>query len=828
MRREVRVWSSLGLVAILAAPLFGQLPAGWTSQDVGNPAAAGQAQYDPVTETWIIRGGGTGIRSTSDQFQYTYKTLSGDGELVARVVSLDPPLADWAMAGVMIRVMLTPGSPYIFQGVSANTAGLQHGVTFWGRQTFDAPADQVSSGATGAPHWVKVQRAGDTFSAHSSSDGKTWTQQYSTTVPGIPKNVYIGYVVTSEVGSQRVTAVFDRGPVKAWSPDPADGAKYVETPLVRWTAGVNAIAHDVFFGTSATLGPDDYRGRQSLDNTSYRHGPGLTPGTTYYWRIDEVASDHKTIFPGDVWSFSSVPATAYAPRPWDGLDGVAVDADLVWVSGYMTVYHKIYFGTDKAAVEAGDPSVFKGDQLVPSFDPGPLAENTTYYWRIDEQDVTWTVHAGPVWSFKTVGPGLGVQAEYFAGAELAGTPILTVQENAIDHNWGSNEVAGGLKDNVSARWTADLEAPFTETVQFITTSDDGVRLWLNGKLLLDNWTSHSSADDIASVNLVAGQFYRLKMEWFENGGNAVAQLAWQSPSIARQIIPAGVLQWPVHAVDPYPAHASSNVPQTPLLRWVAGPSATQHDVYFGADAKAVAEADPTTAGIYQGRQEVEVATFDPGPLEWNTTYYWRVDEVEPGQAGGTWTGSVWRFTTADFLVVDDFESYTDEEGRRIYEAWLDDYAAGVCGSTVGYMNAPFAEQKIVHSGAQSMPLDYNNVCTPHYSQIEREFSPAQNWTVNDVNTLVLHVRGRAGNVGAPLFVAIQDSTGKLATVRHPDSAIVQTPTWTAWKVPLSEFTAGGVNLTRVKKVFLSVGSSAQPAPGSSGVIFIDDLWVVKP
>ena len=94
MRREVRVWSSLGLVAILAAPLFGQLPAGWTSQDVGNPAAAGQAQYDPVTETWIIRGGGTGIRSTSDQFQYTYKTLSGDGELVARVVSLDPPLAD--------------------------------------------------------------------------------------------------------------------------------------------------------------------------------------------------------------------------------------------------------------------------------------------------------------------------------------------------------------------------------------------------------------------------------------------------------------------------------------------------------------------------------------------------------------------------------------------------------------------------------------------------------------------------------------------------------------------------------------------------------------
>jgi len=198
------------------------------------------------------------------------------------------------------------------------------------------------------------------------------------------------------------------------------------------------------------------------------------------------------------------------------------------------------------------------------------------------------------------------------------------------------------------------------------------------------------------------------------------------------------------------------------------------------------------------------------------------------EAGGSSVGSVWSFTTADFLVIDDFEGYTDEEGSRIYEAWLDDYAAGACGSTVGYMNAPFAEQTIVRSGAQSLPLDYNNVCSPHYSRIEREFPSVQNWTVNGVNTLVLHVRGRASNVGAPLFVAVQDSTGKLATVRHTDSAIVQTPTWTAWKVPLSEFTAGGVNLARVKKVSISVGSSAQPAPGSYGVIFIDDLWVIKP
>jgi mannan endo-1,4-beta-mannosidase len=819
---------SLSLVMVLSVPLFGQLPAGWTSKDIGGPAGAGSAQYVSGTETWTVRGSGSGIRATADQFQYTYKALSGDGELVARVVSIDPPLADWSMAGVMIRVMLTPGSPFLFQGVSANTDGLNHGVTFWGRETFDAAADQVSSGATGAPHWVKVTRTGDVFAAYSSLDGKTWTQQYSTTAAGIPKSVYIGYAVASEAGGKLVTAVFDKGPVKAWNPDPADGAKYVGTPLVRWTAGVNATAHDVYFGTSPTLGAADYRGRQPLANATYSHTPGVLPGATSYWRIDEVAADNKTIVQGDVWSFTSVPSTAYSPQPWNGLDGVAVNADLAWTSGTLAVYHYIYFGADRAAVEAGDPSVFKGKELVTSFDPGPLAENTVYYWRIDEQDVTWTVYAGPVWSFKTLGPGLGVQAEYFGGVELAGNPVLTATENSIDHAWGSNEVAGGLKDSVSARWTADLEAPFTETVELITTTDDGVRLWLNGRRVIDNWTPHGTTDDIATVNLVAGQFYRIKMEWFENSGSALARLSWRSPTIAKQIIPAGVLQLPVHAVDPRPAQASANVSQTTVLRWIAGESAAQHDVYLGVDAKAVAEADTTTAGVYQGRQEAAATAFDPGQLEWNTTYFWRVDEVNAAEAGSPWAGSVWSFTTADFLVIDDFEAYTDDEGSRIYESWLDDYADGACGSTVGYMAAPFAEQTIVHGGGQSMPLDYNNVCVPHYSEIERELPSVQNWTVNGVNTLVLHVRGRASNLASPMYVAIQDAAGKVGAVRYTDAAMVQTSAWTQWKIPLSEFTAAGVNLAKVKKILIGVGNNAQPAAGGYGTVFIDDIWVVKP
>ena len=147
------------------------------------------------------------------------------------------------------------------------------------------------------------------------------------------------------------------------------------------------------------------------------------------------------------------------------------------------------------------------------------------------------------------------------------------------------------------------------------------------------------------------------------------------------------------------------------------------------------------------------------------TYYWRVDEVLAG-GGGVKTGAVWSFMT--HLPIDDFESYTDEEGSRIYQTWIDGYADNSSGSTVGHIDAPFAEQTIVHGGLQSMPLDYNNINSPFFSEAEREFAPAADWTVGDVNTLVLNVRGLATNKADPLYVAVKDGAGHTAIVTHPD------------------------------------------------------------
>jgi hypothetical protein len=187
------------------------------------------------------------------------------------------------------------------------------------------------------------------------------------------------------------------------------------------------------------------------------------------------------------------------------------------------------------------------------------------------------------------------------------------------------------------------------------------------------------------------------------------------------------------AYKPDPADGATVVSPVPTLRWLAGQGATQHHVYFSDSRDAVEQG---AAGADKGLQELTANTFAPGTLQGATTYYWRVDEVV---GGAVKAGPVWTFTT--WTTVDDFEGYTDAEGSRIYETWIDGLTNST-GSTVGYMTAPFAEQNIIHGGKQAMPLDYNNLAAPFYSEAEQEFSPAQDWTAGGTDTLVLFIQGK--------------------------------------------------------------------------------------
>jgi len=627
----------------------------------------------------------------------------------------------------------------------------------------------------------------------------------------------------------------------AYSPSPRDGGM-IDQKLasLTWQPGQFAVLHEVYFGESLdevhAATPDDsnvFVGRQAVKLLSVgtAGGPypeGLEHGKTYYWRVDEVNDVHPdSPWKGDVWSFQVRPLTAFKPYPANGMRYVDPNQDLSWEPGVSFIFHYVHFGESFDQV-SNAPAPTGWPTVAATHEPGPLKLDTTYYWRIDEF-LGAVTHIGEVWSFTTRDAGGGAKAEYFDGIDLTGDPVLTQIEGSIDHSWGSGEIAAGLVDSVSARWRANLQVPFTETYRLITTSDDGVRLWLDGLMVIDNWTDHGTTDNTAMAEMVAGQIYSIRMEWYESGGGAVAQLSWASPSLPRQIVPQGWLQLPLWATGPSPAHGTAHAVQTPVLQWIAGDEATHHDIYFGEDGEAVATADPTTAGIYQKRQAVGATSYNPGTLEWGKTYYWRVDEINEGNPASPWKGAVWSFTTADFLVIDDFESYTDdyEAGQAIFQTWIDGLENNT-GSYVGYEVATlgtFGERKIVHDGRQSMPLAYDNAGSPYYSEISRTWTATQNWTVNGVDTLTVHFRGKPGNGTDRLYVALEDSTNNSAVVVHPDSEAVLNTAWTVWRIPLSDFV--GVNATRIKTIYIGLGDRKAPSAGGAGQIYVDDIRVTK-
>ena len=565
---------------------------------------------------------------------------------------------------------------------------------------------------------------------------------------------------------------------RAQSPDPADGATGVVMPLMKWVKGDNAVFHDLYFGTSPELTAADLMGPH-MTYELYFYPMGATPGTTYYWRVDEIKAD-GTVTKGDVWSFTIAANTAYNPNPRNGDKWIDPNTTLTWYPGQNGVNHDLYFGTDQAAVVARDPGVFKGSVPVTNFEPGTLAKNTTYYWVVDE--LNGVKYPGDVWSFTTAGGPGGVKAEYFANRTLTGTPFLTQIEAEINHAWGDpGGPAPSVVDQFSARWTADLEIAVADTYTFITNSDDGVRLWLDDKRIINNWTDHAPTNNLSKPIKLDPGIYSLRMEYYEAGGGATAQLSWETPTVARQIIPAGPLQPPVRARAFYPANGDVNVPQSVALTWTAGDDAVTHDVYFGTDQAAVAAATQAEAGVYLGSQMLENTSLSPGPLEGGKTYYWRVDEVNDAAADSPWKGMVWGFTTATFLVVDNFESYTNDSPNRLFQTWVDGigfsedeyFPTGNPGngssSAVGHdIWSPgttyntIVETEIVHGGRQSMPVDYNNLNAPYYSEAVRTWKTAQNWTADGDDTLVLHAQGKSANQAARLYVALEDSGGKIA------------------------------------------------------------------
>jgi len=302
-----RLMFLVGILAAVVLPLGsaqGQdAPAGWWSETIAVPSdPAGSATIEG--DTYTVTGDGHDIWDAADDFHYLYKELVGDGSMTARVVSNGTGSNNWAKGGVMIRDDNTRSSADCYMVI---TAGEGSGAAFQWRETQGAGAAWGGSGpspAVAPPYWVRLEREGNTFRGYLSPDGIAWEQLDSDHTVVMTDPVLIGLCVTSHATGELRTFVFDnvswtgdvrdRAPqLQAFEPDPPDG------PLLQWTPGETGVFHEVYVGTSPDLTAADLVGpRQPFAMVYYAQG--LTPGVTYYWRVDEIEADMTTTHIGEV------------------------------------------------------------------------------------------------------------------------------------------------------------------------------------------------------------------------------------------------------------------------------------------------------------------------------------------------------------------------------------------------------------------------------------------------------------------------------------------------------------------------------------------------
>jgi len=592
------------------------------------------------------------------------------------------------------------------------------------------------------------------------------------------------------------------------SPEP--GIVNTDNFTARWMGEIEVPASGTY--TFHTQSDDGIRlwvnNEQLIDNWtdhSNTHDSGdisLTAGQRYEIRLEfyEAGGDavcqlswssstiDREIIPSPyLWVGGERPYARH-PNPADGAIIRDTWINLSWLPGDFAASHDVYLGENFDDVAAGSPDTFQGNQDSLSFVigfpgfpyPDGLVSGTTYYWRIDEVEADGTTkYKGPIWSF-TIAPKTGYNPEPADGAEF-------------------------VDPNISLSWESGFGA-LLHHMYFGDSFDD-----------VDNGTPDTYKGPVGFATytpgtLDFGKAYYWRVDEF-HGFETYKGEVWgfTTPGAVRSLMPS---------------NGATDIRQTQILKWVAGDNAASHQVYFGTDKEVVRNAN-TGSPEYKGTKALGSQSYDPGKLEWDTTYYWRVDEVNNANPNSPWVGLVWSFTTADFLIVDDFETYNDidppdPQSNRIFEAWLDGYEIPTNGALVGNEFPPYAEQRLVHSGIQSMPYFYDN--SVGYSEATLTLTYPRDWTERGVSTLTIWFRGRSDNAAEPMYVALNGS----AVVNHDNPDAAQTYTWTEWTIDLQAFADQGVNLANVNTIALGFGNRNNPRAGGSGTVYFDDIRLYPP
>jgi len=543
---------------------------------------------------------------------------------------------------------------------------------------------------------------------------------------------------------------------------------------------------------------------------------------------------HFAFAPGDFWidgvrlyEGDYVPPAflknyaAKDPSPAEGATDVAREVVLGWQAGPFAATHNVFFGTSFDDVNNATVPTASG-LTDTSFDPeGVLEFGKTYYWRVDEVNAPSApaTFKGKTWSFTTepyayTVTGVTATASSFT---IGMGPEKTVDGSGLaDDRHSTADVAMWLSGPTSKLpgwiqyrfdrvyklesmkvWNSNQKVEsfigFGAKSTLIEYSADG-QTWTTLDTVNIPQASGAEGDAGAVIDLggIEAKFVRLTIQ--SNWGGFMPQTGLSEVRFS---------YIPVAARLGSPTNGAEGLSLEPVLNWRPGRDAVSHKVYLSGDRQAVVDGTAlvdTTTGV----------TYQADGLEYGKTYYWKVDGVAEGSV--VRPGQVWSFSTTEFMVVDDFETYTDNEGSRIYEAWIDGLTTGASGSTVGNLQAPFAEQGIVNSGRQSMPVDYDNSKSPFLSEAEKVFDTPQNWTASGADTLTVWFRGQApgfaqlasGNIvvsaiGADIwnnsdeFRYVYKSLNGDGTIVARVESIVQTDVWAKGGVMIRQSIETGSN-----------------------------------
>ncbi len=574
--------------------------------------------------------------------------------------------------------------------------------------------------------------------------------------------------------------------------------------------------------------------------------------------MDEVAIWDQALTPDEVVAVYTLgpkaldPKNANSPTPEDTAADVPRDLVLSWTPGIYAATHDVYLGTSIEDVNGQDTPT-AADLTTPSFDPGRLDFDQTYYWRVDEVNGTpdATVFRSNIWGFTVEPysiqiPGANMAVTASSTSNEFSLPVTTIDGSGLDSNtnthsmssetmwftaavdldpWIQYEFDDVQKLDTMKVWNSNSAAESAigwsvKDVEIQYSADGETWSVLEGPIQLNPGSGSPTYNQYTTVAFdgAAAKIVRLNI-----------QSNWGGVLMAYGLSEVQFNSIPVKARTPNAASGSVNVLPNADISWRAGREADQHIVYISTDESAVI--DGSAPSVTSSTNSVDLGTLD---TQLGETYYWRVDEVNDAESPSVWEGPVWSLTTADSIAVDNFENYRNNSPSRPFQTWLDgygyssdeffpiEYPGNGTGAGIGHdiwsVSSPHFDGQIMESGEtipgsnQSMPFYYTN-SGGTVAQTDRTWAAPQDWTVGGAKTLVVNFFGGEGNTAGPLFIEIN---GQKLT--YPDNGRLGLALWHQWNIDLDSL---GVDLNAITSASIGIDGAG------SGMILIDDLRLYR-